>query len=160
MSKNLHLAFAVTLCAKAAFALPELIAGAATLFLSRQSLVAFVVWLTRDEFSDDPHDVIAGFLLRSAQHLSVGTQSFAAAYLLGLGLIKLWLIAGLLRSKLWYFPVALAVFFSFIAFQVYRFTITHSIWLLFLSAVDIVVIALTWFEYRTLRMRSLRSRRH
>ncbi|WP_250535742.1 DUF2127 domain-containing protein [Caballeronia sp. AZ10_KS36] len=158
--KNLHRAFAVTLWAKAAFAIPELIAGAATLFMSRHSLVAFVVRLTRDEFADDPHDLIAGFLLRSAHHLSVGTQTFAAAYLLVHGLIKLWLVAGLLRRKLWYFPVALAIFVSFIAFQLYRFTVSHSVWLLVLSALDIVVITLTWFEYRTLRTGNQRSRLH
>nr|WP_258171938.1 DUF2127 domain-containing protein [Burkholderia contaminans] len=43
------------------------------------------------------------------------------------------------------------VFGLFIGYQVYRFTFTHSVWLLLVTALDIVVIALTWHEYRYLR---------
>ena len=63
-------------------------------------------------------------------------------------MIKLWLIIGLLRDKLWYFPVSMVAFALFVAYQLYRFTFTHSPWLLVLSALDIAIIALTWHEYR------------
>lgn len=149
--RSLHRAFALTLWIKAALALPELIAGVATFFVSRQSLVTFIVKATHVALAWDSHDVIVSFLLRSAHQLSVDSQRFAAFYLVAHGLIKLWLIGGLLRSKLWYFPVALAVFILFVAYQGYRYTITHSLWLLMLSGVDFVVIAMTWFEYRALR---------
>jgi hypothetical protein len=64
------------------------------------------------------------------------------------GVVKLWLIIGLLRQKLWYYPLAAAVFGLFI---VYQYSFTNSLWLLVLSAVDVAVIALTWHEYRYLR---------
>ena len=67
------------------------------------------------------------------------------------GVIKLWLIIGLLRRKLWYYPLAIAVFGLFIVYQLYRYSFTNSVWLLVLSAVDAAVIALTWHEYRYLR---------
>jgi uncharacterized membrane protein len=39
--------------------------------------------------------------------------------------------------------------------QLYRYVFTHSPWLLVLTALDLVVILLTWHEYRLLRrMRS------
>ena len=76
---------------------------------------------------------------------------FAAVYLLGHGVIKLWLIIGLLREKLWYYPTALVVFGLFIVYQLYRYSFTHSIWLLLITIVDLVVIGLTWHEYRYLR---------
>lgn len=107
--------------------------------------------VTQDEFAEDPHDLVANFLLHTVQHLSVDTQKFAAIYLLGHGVIKLWLIIGLLCERLWYFPISMIVFGLFIGYQVYRFTFTHSVWLLLVTALDIVVIALTWHEYRYLR---------
>jgi uncharacterized membrane protein len=43
------------------------------------------------------------------------------------------------------------VFALFIGYQIYRYTFTHSILLLLITAVDLVVIAFTWHEYKYLR---------
>ncbi|MEM5326412.1 DUF2127 domain-containing protein [Paraburkholderia sp. JHI2823] len=149
--KRLRLAFEVSLWFKAAFALSEIVAGIATYFVSQQRFLTLVMWVTREEFAEDPHDLVANFLLHSVQHLSVGTQKFAAIYLLAHGVIKLWLIIGLLRERLWYYPVSMTVFGLFIIYQLYRFSFTHSIWLLLVTALDGVILALTWHEYRYLR---------
>jgi Predicted membrane protein (DUF2127) len=53
--------------------------------------------------------------------------------------------------RLWYYPVAIIVFALFIAYQLYRYTFSHSVWLLLITALDIIVIALTWHEYRFMR---------
>jgi len=63
-----------------------------------------------------------------------------------------------LRGKLWYYPVSLVVFSLFIVYQLYRYSYTQSIWLLFITAVDIVVIVLTWHEYRFLQRSRQRTR--
>jgi uncharacterized membrane protein len=65
--------------------------------------------------------------------------------------IKTVLIVGLLREKLGYYPAAIAVFVLFVMYQIYRYTFTHSIWLLLITLLDIVVIWLTWHEYRYMR---------
>lgn len=149
--QKLHLMFDVSLWFKAVFALSEIVAGVATYFVPQRLFLTLVVWVTRDEFAEDPHDLIANFLLHSVQHLSIGTQKFAAIYLLAHGMIKLWLIVGLLRQRLWYYPLSMAVFGLFIVYQLYRFSITHSIWLLFITALDVTILALTWHEYHYLR---------
>ncbi len=64
---------------------------------------------------------------------------------------ELWLIIGLLREKLWYYPIAIIIFGLFTVYQLYRFSFTHSVWLLLITAVDVIVIGLTWHEYRYLR---------
>src|SRR6185437_16750901 len=115
--KNLHLLFELGLGLKAIFALGEIGAGVATYLVPQRYFVALVLWVTRDEFAEDPHDLVANFLLHTAQNISVGTQKFAAVYLLAHGLVKLWLIVGLLRERLWYFPVSIAVFGLFIVYQ-------------------------------------------
>jgi uncharacterized membrane protein len=149
--KNIHLMFEVSLWLKGLFALSEIAAGAAAYFVSQQLLLDVVLWVTKDEFAEDPRDLVANYLLHSVQHLSLSAQHFAALYLLAHGVIKLWLIIGLLRERLWYYPVSLAVFGLFVVYQLYRFSFTHSLWLLFVTAVDVAVIALTWHEYTYLR---------
>jgi uncharacterized membrane protein len=149
--KKIHLIFESSLWLKGAFALSEIVAGVAAHFIPQHLLLTLVLWVTKDEFVEDPHDLVANFLLHTAQHLSFGTKEFAAIYLLGHGAIKLWLIVGLLRERLWYYPISGVVFGAFIAYQIYRYTFTHSMWLLLITALDIAVIALTWHEYRFLR---------
>lgn len=157
--RKLHLIFEAGLWLKALFALSEIVAGAAAYFMPRQSLLTLVLWVTKDEFAEDPHDLVANFLLHTVQHLSVGAQEFAAIYLLGHGVIKLWLISGLLRQRLWYYPVSVVAFGLFMAYQLYRYTFTHSIWLLFITALDVAVIALAWHEYRYIKNTRPASRR-
>jgi len=148
--RTIHLLFEVSLWLKGVFALSEVIAGVAAYFISQQFLLSIVLWVTKEEFAEDPHDLVANFLLHAVQNISISTQKFAAFYLLGHGVIKLWLIIGLLRRRLWYYPVAMVVFALFIAYQLYRYTFTYSVWLLLVTVLDIVVIALTWHEYRFL----------
>ena len=149
--KRIHLIFDVSLLFKGAFALLEIVGGVLAYFISREFLLNVIATLTQLELAEDPRDFLANYLLHAAQHLSLGAQEFASIYLLSHGAVKLWLIVGLLRQKLWYYPTAMIVFGLFIAYQLYRFSFTYSIFLLFLTALDIVVIILTWHEYGYLR---------
>lgn len=152
--KKIHWIFDVSLWFKAVFALSEIVAGVVAYFVPQRLFLTLVLWVTKQEFAEDPHDFVANSLLHAVQHLSVGTQRFAAAYLLAHGVIKLWLIVGLLRQRLWYYPVAMVVFGAFVGYQLYRYTFTHSIWLLLITALDAVIIALTRHEYRYLAVRA------
>ena len=143
--------FDISLWLKGIFAFSEIVAGVAAFFVSKDVLVTLTVWVTRDEFAEDPHDALAHYLLRTVENLSITSTTFAGIYLLAHGAVKLWLIVGLLRKRLWYYPVAIVVFALFIVYQLYRYTDTHSVWLLFLTLLDIVVILLTWHEWRYLR---------
>jgi len=153
--KSLHLLFVVSLWVKAVFAIAEIFAGIGMWIASRDFLLRLAIALTREELAEDPRDVIANALLHAAQHLSIGAKTFAAVYLLSHGIIKLWLVIGLLREKLWYYPVAIVVFLGFVAYQTYRYyALQHSILLLAITVLDIIVIALTWHEWRFLRERA------
>ena len=78
----------------------------------------------------------------------MGGKSFATFYLLSHGIVKLFLVAGLLRNKAWAYPASLAVLGLFIAYQLYRLTFAFSIALVLLTVFDFVVIWLIWHEYR------------
>ncbi len=149
--KNIRFVFKWSLIVKGVLALFETIVGFLAYFATQEFLINTVATLTKDELSEDPKDFISNYLLHAAQGLSVNSQHFAAFYLVSHGVIKLWLITGLLRKKLWYYPTSLIVFGFFIVYQLIRFTSTHSIWLLLITVLDLVVIALTWHEYKYLR---------
>ena len=77
------------------------------------------------------------------------SRHFASAYLIGHGVLKIFLAVTLLRERLWAFPTALSVLAIFVAYQLHRFVRTHSIVLLALTVVDLVVMVLIWREYRS-----------
>lgn len=141
----------VSLWVKGIFTVFEIISGIATFFITKQVLINTATRITQREIAEDPYDIVANFFLHSVQSISAGTQEFVAIYLLVHGLIKLWLIIGLLRRKLWYYPVAMAVFGIFIIYQIYWYVHAYSVWLLFITVIDIIVISLTWHEYRYLK---------
>lgn len=149
--KNVHVAFEISLMLKGAFALAEIAASIFAYFVTRQFLLDLVHTITRTELTEDPRDFVANYLFHVAQGLSVSSQHFTAFYLFSHGVIKLWLIIGLWQKKLGYYPSAIAVFGMFILYQVYRYSLTHSLSLLLITALDVIVIGLTWFEYQHLR---------
>lgn len=149
--KNIHVAFEVSLALKGAFAAMEVIAGIFTYFVTQQFVLSLMQAVTRTELTEDPRDFVANHLLHATQNLSVSSQHFAAFYLLSHGIIKLWLIIGLWRGKLAYYPTAIAVFGLFILYQMYRYSFTQSLLLLLITLLDGAVIWLTWSEYRLLR---------
>jgi uncharacterized membrane protein len=149
---NTHRIFQLSLLFKGAFAAAEILAGISAYFVTQQFLFKLVESLMRRELLENPRDLIANYLLTAVDHFSLSTRHFTAAYLLSHGVVKLWLIVGLLRGKLWYYPLAIAVFGAFILYQLYRFTLSHSLWLVLITVVDAVVIALTWQEYRARRV--------
>ena len=143
--------FRISLIFKGVFSLLEIVGGLLAYFITQRFLLSIVTAVSQEELSEDPRDFIAHYLVQSAGHLSVSSQHFAAFYLFSHGIIKTWVIIGLLRNKLWYYPIAMIVFVIFVAYQLFRFQITHSIWLLAITVVDAIVIGLTWHEYWYLR---------
>jgi uncharacterized membrane protein len=154
--KTFRLLFRISLLLKAAFSLLEIVGGTLAYFISQQYLLRLVTMATQEELTEDPRDFVAQFLVQSAQQLSVSSQHFAAFYLLSHGIIKTVLIVGLLRERLSYYPLSMLVFGIFVAYQLFRFQVTHSLWLMAITILDIVVIAMTCHEYQFLR-RSIRT---
>lgn len=137
--------------AKGVDGLLEIIGGFTLLFIAPAQLHPIARFLTQRELAEDPHDLVANYLVRSLQHLSSGTKQFAALYLLWHGVVKLGLVAALLWRRRWAYPVAIAAFLLFLVYQLYRYSHTRAPELIALSALDVAVIVLTWLEYRRLR---------
>jgi uncharacterized membrane protein len=151
-----HRAFLVGVFFKGLDGCLELIGAIALLLTTRPEIRHAVAWLTREELAEDPTDFFATRAVNMVQHLTSGTQHFAAAYLLAHGAIKLALVAGLLRELRWVFPVALVVLTAFIGYQLYRLTWMPTWSLGLITLIDVVVVALIGREWRR---REARARR-
>jgi uncharacterized membrane protein len=155
--RRLHRFFEITLALKALFAVGEIVAAIGVYVVPLDWVADLVGAVTSAELARHPHDIVAAHLADWAANLSVGTQHFVALYLLSHGVVKLWVIIGLMRERLWYYPVALVLFTLFVVYQIHRYLLTHSLSLIVITIVDLVVIALTWHEYRYLLARRRRA---
>jgi len=154
MSMNehrIHQIFQVSVLLKGAHALIECLGGIALALVSTSSIANFVNAITQDELIKDPNDFVATHLLTMAHNFSVQTQHFYAFYLLSHGIVKVALVVGLLREKLWAYPASLVVLTLFVLYQLYRFSYTHGLGLIVLTLFDIVVMGLIWHEYGLMR---------
>jgi uncharacterized membrane protein len=148
---RIHQIFQLSVLLKGAHALLECAGGVALALVSTSTISRIVNTLTQEELIEDPKDFVATHLLAFAQNFSIEMKQFYAFYLLSHGVIKLLLVIGLLRNKLWSYPASLVVFGLFIVYQLYRFSYTHEAGLIVLTVLDIVVIGLIWHEYGVMR---------
>ena len=146
--RRIHQIFEVSILLKGVHALIECIGGLALALVSTGAIAALVNKLTQEELIEDKKDFIATHLLILAQKFSVSSQHFYAFYLLSHGFVKVFLVIGLLKNKLWSYPASLVVMSMFIAYQLYRFSYTHSSGLIVLTVFDLTLMGLIWHEYR------------
>ncbi len=156
---TVHVLFDIGLIGKAVDGVLEIVGGGLLFLVNPGQINSLLRALTQHELSEDPHDVVAGLLLHSTQHLSSGTKAFAGLFLLWHGMVKVGLVWALLRKQRWAYPVAIVAFGLFLAYQLYRYAHTRSGWLMTLSVLDLFVIAITWLEYKRLRREVARELR-
>ncbi len=146
-----HWAFICSLILKGINGALEVVGGILLWALSYEKIRHIVDFLTQGELKEDPNDLIANFFLRTAKKLSLSDQIYGGIFLLSHGVIKLALIAALFQKKLWAYPIAIFVFSLFTVYQMYRFFLTHSFWMVVISVFDVFVIIVTYLEYRRLQ---------
>ena len=131
----------------------ELIGGTLLLFLTPARIDRALASLTQGELSEDPHDFIATHLLHTGNGLTGNALLFGAIYLLAHGIVKVVLVVALLLNKIWAYPWMIVVLILFISYQLYRIALNPTAGLVALTVFDVVIVALTWREYKQQRQR-------
>jgi uncharacterized membrane protein len=154
LSPALDKTFKIGLVLKGLDGVLEVIGGILLLFLSPHAIEHIVRMLTAHELREDPHDLIARYLLHTASRLTTRTTLFGAIYLLSHGAAKIVLVVLVLRDKLWAYPWLIGLLLAFIAYQLYQIIAVHfSVGLTALTIFDAVLVWLTWREYQSKRVR-------
>lgn len=143
--------FEIGIVLKGLNGLLELIGGILLLLVTPTQIHGIIRVLTQGELSEDPNDYIASRLLHTSDGLTGPALLFGAAYLLIHGIVKVVLVAALLRNKVWAYPWMIAVLLAFIGYQTYRIVLAPTVSLIALTVFDLVICALTWREYRRQR---------
>lgn len=139
--------FAVGITLKGLDGVLEVMGGLLLLIVSPGAIDRLSRALTQHELSEDPHDFLATHVLHAAGSLTSSSVRFGAAYLISHGVVKIVLVAALLRNKIWAYPWMIAFLIAFIAYQIYRMTVAFSIGLLALTVFDVFIAWLTYREY-------------
>ncbi len=140
--------FRTVLVLKGLDGLVEVFGGIALWLVGPGRIINGVYRITQDKISENPHELVATHLRDAASHISVSGDHFMAAYLFINGIVKVVVVLALLRGKLWAYPLAMAVFGCLVAYQLYRFTFTHGVGLILLTAFDLLLLWLVWREYQ------------
>ena len=143
--------FEIGIIAKGLNGLAELVGGLLLLFVTPSGIHHVIALLTQGELSEDPHDVIAHYLLHTANGLTGSAVLFGAIYLLTHGAVKVVLVIALLLNKIWAYPCLIVVLLIFIGYQLYRIALHPTAGMIALTIFDAVIVTLTWREYRRLR---------
>jgi uncharacterized membrane protein len=147
--KYIHRLFVVTLVLKGINSVLEIVGGLSFLFLS--GLTEAVTAMVRNELIEDPTDFVATQIQHVLPYFSTHSQLYASFYLLSHGIVKIVLVISLLCNRLWAYPATIVTLVIFIAYQLYRLAYGYSLPLILLTVLDILLIILTWHEYKIIR---------
>ncbi|MGA8145826.1 MAG: DUF2127 domain-containing protein [Candidatus Acidiferrales bacterium] len=143
LDKTFHTGIAI----KGFDSLLECIGGVLIWFIKPSAMNGIVRFAAMHNLPGKYDEKLVAELLHTTQMLANGGKIFASIYLITHGLSKVLLIIALWLNKLWAYPLTIVVFTVFCAYQMHRYTRTHSIWLVLLTIFDLLLIYLTWREY-------------
>jgi uncharacterized membrane protein len=150
-----HRAFWVSLFVKGIDGALQLAGGIIALVVEPGTLGRAYRYLTRFLLGSNTHNVEAAFIKDAAQQFNMSVEILVSIYLLTHGVIKVLLVYGLLKERLWVFPAAFVGFGFFLAVEIYRI-VHHFYWgIMILMCIDVFVITMVWLEYKKVKRQSL-----
>jgi len=120
--------FEIGIILKGVDGVAELVGGLLLLFVTPADIHHLAAVLTQGELSEDPNDVVARYLLHTANGLTGNAVIFGAVYLLVHGAVKVGLVVALLLNKLWAYPSMIIILLIFIGYQLYRIALGPKCW--------------------------------
>lgn len=147
IEKNWHRVFEVGIILKGINGVFELAGGSVILFANKQSFLSAFLHFSRGELLEDPNDRVVRFLIMWLQHLSTSAKVFTALYILAHGVLNIFLAIQLYKERLWAYKIAITTMALFMAYQIYRVSIHHSVALIVITMWDAIFIRVLWHEY-------------
>lgn len=145
--------FKTALSFKFPFAIGETLSGLLLFLFNNATIHRLIDVLTAGELMEDPHLFVARHLVQLGQVITLSGQRMAALYLLLHGVLKLGTLLLFFRTKRWAYPLSILLFIGFIGYQIREFLATHHISMIALTLFDLLMIVLTFLEYKELKKR-------
>lgn len=128
----------------------ELIGAIVLLIIPTGSVQTLINDVLSHDLLGPPDGSLAKHFVSGTAEFASGNRTFAVVYLGLHGIVKLALVAAMLRRIRPAYPVAAVVLGLFVIYEIYRATQTGSVLLPFLAALDVAIIVLIIREYRAL----------
>ncbi len=135
-----HKAFVIGMFFRIVYGILRLILGLALLKVIGTPVADVFYSFMSHELITDPKDIIINTIYPLLEHSSFTVTYFLAMYLIFWGVIDAFLSTFLLKGKSWAFPFSMYLIGAFILYEIYRFTYTHSITLLFVILIDCIIL--------------------
>lgn len=142
--KVVYQVFFWSILVKGAISLAELVVGTALLFIPSTLIISWTLVILQYI----PVSTLQNSLMQEVATYTSGTVAFVALYLLSRGLIKVFLIVGLLRNKLWAYPASLVVLALLVVYQLYQLSSSYSLIVIAITVFDLFVMYFIWREWR------------
>lgn len=142
-----HDVFVLTLLAKGLLGAVQLFTALLLVLGVGDRLPAIAQWLVKAELAEDPNDPIASRIIDLASRFPGSDMTFYAIYFAAHGVLHLAVVAALFRGLIWSYAAAIVVLFAFVFYQIFSWFSSGGIMLLVLSAIDLLVIFLTYREW-------------
>ena len=149
MAKRLlHYAYLAVILIKGFDGAIEALAGMILAVTGPERLYEWVIRFTAPELTG--HHPALHAIRSGATRLEESSHQFVIFYLLVHGLLKLGIVAALLRGGgRWLFPVASLILTGFVAYMSWRLMVHWSGWLLGFALFDLLTLALVLNEWRS-----------
>lgn len=143
-----HYGFLLGMVVKALDGLLELLGALGLMAVSTDQIESWVWRLTANSMGDDTRGHVARMLRHGAAHFNGDAKHFATTYLLIEGIVKLLLVAGLLRGIRWSYPLGLALLALFCVYQGIHLLHAFSWFLVVLAIMNLIVMVFIAIEWR------------
>jgi uncharacterized membrane protein len=153
--EHLHAYFNAGIWIKGIDSIGEITIGL-LLYFDPQLITRFIFALFGDELTESPRDGLLYFFFHNWNGFSGGSQYLFAFLFLGHGLTKIFLVTGLVKNKIWVYPIAAFAFFFFAVYQIYEITSSPNLLLGIYSLLDILFVGLIINEY-CYKLRALKN---
>lgn len=146
--RTIYYAFRTSILIKGAISAAEILVGGILFFISFEALAHFGVRISAPFLPDSLFAWVAHEVALLSLEVATIPPLFVALYIFSRGLIKLVLIAALLRNMLWAYPSSLCVMGAFLLYQFYQIAAEGSAIIVAITLFDIVVMYFIWREWR------------
>jgi uncharacterized membrane protein len=148
--KEIYQFFRIGIILKGLVSLGEVVMGTLLFFIPASAIIS-LIQMIREFLSAPQYNFITGHLDTLANEFTAGAVLFIALYLLSRGLVKVFIIWGLLRNKLWAYPTSLVILSLFVLFQIYQIFSGQTSLIIAITIFDLVVMYFIWREYKIIK---------
>jgi uncharacterized membrane protein len=146
----LHELYKASVIIKGIDGILEITGGFLLIFFSPITITRTILFLGRTELVENPRHPLISFIYHVASGFSLHRRHFYSLLFLSHGTVKLTLVGGLMRNKLWAYPTTMAIFTAFVLYQTFEIYSSPSVILGIITIIDIFVVLLIGREYHTL----------